>query len=480
MTRKKFHLLVLLLVFGFYGCKVSSNAPVQLSKIPEVFQDSRIDSAFSTATISRKDFFEDNLLNALIDTALKKNLDLQIAIQRIAIAQAHVRISRGALLPSLYVATSAGSRKFGEYTMDGIGNFDTNFSQNVGEDKHIPEHLPDYYAGLQSAWEVDVWGKLRNHKRASLARFLASEKGRHLITTWLVAEVARYYYELLTLDNELEIIRQNIQLQETAVNLVNAQKLAGRANQLAVKQFVAQLLNTKSLEASVNQEIVQNENQLNVLLGRFPQPIERGKPILKQDLPVKINAGIPSQMLTYRPDIQQAELELIAAKADVAAARAAFFPSVTITSAVGFQAFNPAVLLNAPGSIAYSIFGGLAAPIFNRNVINANYQQASAEQLRVAYEYQKIVLTGFSEVLTNVKRIDNLKTVSGLQEEEVKALQEAVSASKDLFIAGMASYLEVVTAQKNVLEAELSLSVTRKEQFYSVVDLYRALGGGWR
>ncbi|HMI65347.1 MAG TPA: TolC family protein [Cyclobacteriaceae bacterium] len=464
---------------GLYSCKISEPATSAIAPpMPDSFQRKRPDTTLEAARIPWNDFFDDPDLIALIDTAIKKNLDLKMAMQRIEMASAHARVSKGARLPSLSAVTSAAQRKFGEYTMDGIGNFDTNFSNNVGDDKHIAERLPDYYVGLQSAWEVDLWGKLRNQKRASVARFLASEKGKHLIMTSLVAAVAHYYYELLTLDNELEIIRQNIRLQETAVNLVNAQKLAGRANQLAVKQFGAQLLNTKSLEAQVNQEIVQNENQLNVLLGRFPQPIGRGNPILKQKLPKEINAGIPSQMLIRRPDIQQAELELVAGNANVLAARAAFFPSLMLSSSLGFQAFNTAVLFN-PGSMAYSVLAGLSAPLFNRNMVKANYKQASAERLEVFFHYQKTVLTGFQEVVTGLKRIENLEVVSDLKEEEVGALQEAVAASKDLFIAGMASYLEVVMAQKSVLEAELELSVTRKEQFFSVIDLYKAVGGGW-
>ena len=173
-----------LVLTGFYSCKISEPTTSAIApRMPDSFQGIPPDTTLGAGRILWDDFFDDPYLIALIDTALKKNLDLKIAVQRIEMTRAHVRVSKGALLPSLNAVTSAGQRKFGEYTMDGIGNFDTNFSNNVGGDKHIAERLPDYYVGLQSAWEIDLWGKLRNQRRASVARFLASEKGKHLITT---------------------------------------------------------------------------------------------------------------------------------------------------------------------------------------------------------------------------------------------------------------------------------------------------------
>ncbi len=440
----------------------------------------KADTTSSSGQLLWKEFFDDPYLLKLIELGIANNLDLKVAIQRIEMAKANVRVAKGALFPTLSMNAAIGQRKFGEYTMDGIGNFDTNFSQSLPEDKRVPEHLPDYYGGLQSNWEIDLWGKLRNQKKAAAARFLATEKGRHLITTGLVAEIARGYYELIALDNELEIIRENSQLQQTAVDLIHAQKAAGRATELAVKQFTAQLLNTKSLEARLRQMIVHNENQINLLLGRFPQPIPRGNPILQQTLPEGIKTGIPSELLTRRPDIAQAELSLQAARFNVDAARAAFLPSLVISSSLGLQSFRPEKFLNAPGAVAYSIFGGLTAPLFNRNIIRSDFQRASAEQTGLFYEYQKLIINGFQETVTGLQRIDNLQTAATFKQQEVNILQGAVSTSNDLYLAGLASYLEVIMAQKNVLEAELELAETRKEQFFSVIDLYRALGGGWQ
>ncbi len=461
------------------SCKVAP--PVQMpeaSPLPESFLPSR-DSSRNSAELPWKEFFDDPYLVFYIEKGIANNLDLRMAIQRIQMAHASVRVAKGAFFPTLSASAAVGQRKFGEYTMDGIGNFDTNFSTNLPPEKRVPEHLPDYWLGVQSVWEIDLWGKLRNQKKSAVARFLATEKARHLIVTSLVAEIARNYYELIALDNELQIIQQNIQLQQTAVDLINAQKAAGRATELAVKQFTAQLLNTRSREAIIRQMIVYDENQINLLLGRFPQIVERGRPILDHRLPGEIHAGIPSQLLTRRPDIAQAELRLEAAKCDVKAARAAFLPSLAITSSLGVQSFRPEQLFNSPGSMAYSVFGGLTAPVFQRNMLKADYQRASAAQIELFYDYQKLVINGFQETVTGLQRIENLQTASSFKQQEVTTLQEAVATSNDLYVAGLASYLEVILAQKNVLEAELELAETRKEQFFSVIDLYRALGGGW-
>jgi NodT family efflux transporter outer membrane factor (OMF) lipoprotein len=470
------------LIFSFLfilgSCKVSEKiTEPQLVTMPNQFFDNQNET--EQPFVQWREYFTDSILVGYIDLALQRNLDLKTALQRVSMARANTSIAAGALLPSLQGVVSAGQQRFGEYTIDGVGNFDTNLSGNVPTEKRIPINIPDYYTGFQSSWEIDVWGKLRSRKKAEVARFFASEKAQQLIKTHLVADVARYYYNLLALDNKLEIIKENIELQQTAVELITIQKEAGRATELAVKQFVAQLLNTKSLEALLLQEIVEQENKLNLLLARFPQPIARGKSILSKALLKNIEAGLPSQMLVNRPDIMQAELRLVAARLDVRAARAAFLPSLNITAGVGLQSFNKSVLFVTPTSLAYSVLGGLTAPLFNRNLIKAEYKKASAAQLEAFYLYQQKILNGFQEVSTQLSQINNLQASYEFKLQEVNTLTEGVATANDLFVAGLATYLEVVTAQKSVLEAELTAVETKLFQFYAAVDLYRALGGGW-
>ena len=424
-------------------------------------------------------FFADPNLVQLIDTALGSNLDLRIATQRIEAARAAFEYSRGFLAPQVNAVGSAGVDRYGQYSMNGVGNYDTNLSDNIRGNELIPNPTPDYFLGARTTWEVDIWGKLHNRRKAAYLRFLSSEKGRHAVITGLVAEVARHYYTLLALDGELEIIQKNIDFQQNALELVRIQKEAGRVTELAVQQFTAQLLNTRSRQGQVRQQIIESENQLNRLLGRYPQPIVRGRSLQDRELPGQVLTGIPTQMLVRRPDIQQAELELQAAHVDIDVARAEFLPSLNLNAYLGLNAFRTAVLFN-PASLAAGLLGGLSAPIINRRFLKADYRQSVAQAGESLYRYRQTILTGFSEVTTGLRGVENYRQVAELQTQEVAVLRQAVTTSNDLFRGGYASYLEVITAQRNVLEAELALINTKQAQFLSLTDLYRALGGGWQ
>jgi NodT family efflux transporter outer membrane factor (OMF) lipoprotein len=460
------------------GCKVADPpAMPEPMHLPDAYL--KVADSSSVAVVDWRSFFADTFLIDLIDTALQNNPDLQMAIQRIEVARAGVKMRHGELYPSVNTAVRAGFDKFSDYTMDGVGNYDTNLSDNVSGDLLIPNPTPDFFVGLQSSWEVDLWHKLRNRKKAAMARLRAAELEQKLAETLLVAEVARLYYQLLALDNELEVISENISLQQTAVELITLQKIGGRATELAVNQFNAQLLNTQALEQSIQQQIVETENQLNTLLGRFAGEIDRGEPIAAQQLPEELQVGIPSDLLLYRPDIRQAELKLLAAEVDVLAARAEFFPSLTLTPYLGLQAFRAGLLFDGPASVATGMMAGLTAPVFNRFRIGAAYDRSIAEQRLAFYDYQKAIISGFNEVYTSLKQIENLGEMVEYKENEVEVLKQGVSIANDLFLGGYATYLEVITAQRRVLESQLALTNLRREQFLSIIQLYRTLGGGW-
>ncbi|MFT3824433.1 MAG: TolC family protein [Chitinophagaceae bacterium] len=472
-------LIASITIMAVTGCKVAK--PVQMPAVrsmPDSFGASTSSSS-GAANISWREFFQDKLLVALLDTALNNNPDLLITLQRIEIARAQLSMRKGALLPNINGVISGGADHYGDYTMNGVGNFDTNLSPNINKDQKIPVDLtPDLFAGIRSSWEIDIWGKLKNQRRAAVARLLSTEKGRQLAITSLVAEVAGLYYELLALDAELKIIKKNISLQQAALDIVKIQKEGGRATELAVQQFKAQLLNTQAIEFTTQQQIIAVENQLNVLAGRYPSSIPRDTALMQQQLPGVLQAGLPSALLTRRPDIQQAELELEAAKADVGAARAAFFPSLNLSAYIGVNAFKPALLFNA-GSVVYGALAGITAPIFNQRQIKAGYAIANAQNKEAVYNYQKILLSSFSEVITGLKTIGLYQQSFALKEQEVKELTNAVATARELYLTGYANYLEVITAQKGVLDAELQLTSNKKELFQSSISLYRSLGGGW-
>lgn len=477
MTRFWFYLLCILLLSAT-GCKVAQKVqvPDQVAVPDSLWKTT--DS--SIADLPWKQFFSDPLLQQLIDTALQNNPDALMALQRMETARASFLNAKHALVPIVNAVASAGVDNYGDYTQNGVGNFDTNRSPNISKNQHIPDPLlPDYFLGLRSSWEADIWGKLKNRKKAALARLAASAEGRRLITTMLVAQTAGWYYQLLALDNERKIIEKNTGLQETALEVVKAQKEGGRATELAVQQMEAQVYNTRTFLYKVKQEIAVAENQLNFLLGRFPQQVPRDTSFLQRKMPQVVAAGLSAQVLLRRPDIREAEWQLAAAKADVQAARAAFLPSLQLTPYVGLNAFKAGLLFNGH-SLAFGVLGSLTAPLLNQKQIQAAYQVSVAQNKEAYYQYRKVILNSFREIHTSLQQLENTEAMFQLKQKQVAALQQAVASSKDLYITGYASYLEVITAQKGVLDAELELNETQKNRFLYLIDVYRELGGGWK
>ena len=300
------------------------------------------------------------------------------------------------------------------------------------------------------------------------------------MVTNLIAEIANSYYELLALDNQLAIVRQNIEIQSNALEIVKYQKQSARVTELAVKRFEAQVLNTKSLQFEIQQQIIETENRINFLIGRYPQPINRDSESFGRFTPNMIAEGIPSQLLQNRPDIRQAELELMAARLDVKSAKANFYPSLGISAGVGYQAFNPAYVLKTPESLLYSLAGELTAPLINRNGIKAIYQNANAKQIQAVFNYEQTVLNAYVEVANELANINNLASAYDLRARQVDVLNESVDISNTLFKSARADYMEVLLTQREALDSRFDLIETRMEQLRAVVRVYRSLGGGWK
>ncbi len=463
-----------LLVCVFTNCKPSKTATSSLLKTtPEAYNNTK--DSTNSGKVDWKNYFTNPTLIDLIDTALANNLDLMVAAQKINMARSQVKYTKGLPLPYISGTISTAQRRYGRYTMDGAGNSSTYITPG----QIVPTNLPDHYGGLQSSWEIDVWGKLRNKKRAAVAKYLASIEGKNWVITNLIADIASSYYEILALDIELDIIRETIILQNNQLAIILLQKEAGRANELAVKQFEAQVLNSKSLEIEILQKIIECENKLNFLLGRYPQTIKRDKLSFTQSVPAQVHVGIPSDLLNNRPDVKQAEYELIASKANVKAARAAFYPSLNINAAGGLQSFNTAFLIS-PQSFAYSLLGGLTAPLINTSAIKAQFRNAKASQLEAMYHYQKSIINGYVEVYNQMVNINNLEQIYKLKNEEVEVLTTAIETSSELYLTGRATYIEIIITRKNALLSKLELIEIKQRQYKAVVNIYKALGGGWK
>ncbi|MBV6643338.1 MAG: TolC family protein [Cyclobacteriaceae bacterium] len=457
-----------------YACAPGLVPKKSTASLPDGY-GSKTDTA-NVAQQSWQDYFADPHLVALIDTAMKNNQELRIFSQELEIARNEVMERKGEYLPFVGLGAEAGLEKVGRYTRDGA----VEESLQIREDEAFPEPLPDYMLGAYASWEIDIWHKLRNAKKSAMSRFLASAEGRKFLVTNLVSEIADTYYELLALDNQLEIIRQNIQIQTDALNVVKLQKQSARVTELAVRRFEAQVLNTRSMQFVIQQRIVETENRLNFLLGRYPEQIQRDPGLFNELSPDVIQFGLPADLLENRPDIREAELNLIAADLDIKVAKAHFYPTVDLKAGLGFQAFNPGVLLSTPESLIYSAAGGLTAPLINRNAIKAAYFTAGAKQIQAVYEYDQTVLNAYIEVVNQMSRISNLKSSYDLKARQVDALTESVDISNNLFRSARADYMEVLLTQREALESRFELVETKMQQLHAWVATYRALGGGWR
>jgi hypothetical protein len=425
----------------------------------------------SSVTISPawRDFFQDSVLRSLIDTALQNNHDLKITLQELAIAKSAITAKQGALLPSVSANVGAGISKVGRYTAEGAGNVGTELTPG----RKIPTVIPDLAPTLQMDWTIDLWGKLNSDKKSAVERYLASEAGQRAIKSQLVADVAENYYALLALDYKLLVMQQYIALQKNAVRIARIQKEADADTQLAVEKFEAELAKAQSDEYVLRQSIIETENNLNLLLGRLPQPIARAKSDFLQ-LPMPATAhALSTQLLLQRPDVVQAEHALEAAKWDVETARKEFLPSLNLSAAVGLNAFNPKYLVKLPESLIFSALGSLTAPLINKKAIQANFSQADALQIEALYNYDKALMTAYIEMSTLQSKITNLKQLRQFKQKQDEALMRAVSAAQQLYLNNRATYLEVIDSERGQLDCKMELIDTKLQQLSTLIDMYR-------
>ncbi len=458
----------------------SCNAPNTVMKtenkiISASYNGSQSPDSTNSGKLQWREYFTDPYLASLIDTALTNNQELNITKQEIAISQNEIMARKGEYLPFVGLGGGAGVEKAARYTNIGASEATT----DIKPGRETPEPLPDFRVAAFAHWEVDIWHKLRNAKKSAVNRYLASVEGKNFMVTNLISEIANSYYELLALDSQLNIVKSNIDIQTNALKIVKMQKEATRVTELAVRRFEAQVLNTRSLQFDIQQQITVTENKINFLLGRYPQPISRSTENFENMVPMMVAAGIPTQLLENRPDIKQAELELTATKIDLQVARANFYPSLGLTADIGLQAFNPIYLARLPESLLASLVGDLAGPLINKNGIKATYNTANAKQIQAVYNYERTLLNAVIEVTNQLANISNLENSYNLKSQEVQALTQSITISNNLFRSARADYMEVLLTQRDALESRFDLIETKMGQMHATVNIYRALGGGW-
>jgi multidrug efflux system outer membrane protein len=420
----------------------------------------------SLADLQWFDLFKDDQLTELVNTALKQNFELRIAAERVLQARAAYGITRSAQFPELNAAADLIAARASE----------------AGANRGIPDgadtSVSYVQAGFGLSWEIDVWGRLRRLNESARARYLATEEARHGVITTLIADVADTYLALRELDLELEIAKRTRDVATDSLRLVEVRRQGGVANGLDVRQAEQLLYAATGQIAGIERDIAQAENALSLLLGRAPGEVARGRALEAFQAPPRVPAGLPSALLERRPDIRQAEQELIAANAQIGAAKAEYFPRISLTGFLGVQSRALTDLLTGPAGLASAGLGA-AAPVFNAGRTRANVQLTEAIQREAVVNYQRAIYAALRDVSDSLAAYTKTTEQRTEQERLVATLRAATALSTQRYQGGLDSFLPVLDAQRSLFARELELARLRQRELSAIVQLYRALGGGW-
>jgi multidrug efflux system outer membrane protein len=415
----------------------------------------------SLANVPWWELYRDEELQRLIRVALEDNKDLKRAVATVEEFAARVLVAKTDFAPQM--STTINSPVFGN-------------TRNV-QFPGFPSVFNHYIQGNLS-WELDFWGRIRRSNEAALGDLFAREENRRAVILQIVAGVAQAYFELRQFDLQLEIATRTLGAWDESLKLAKARFRVGYINQLDVEQFAAERENAAARIAELKRQIVQKENEISVLLGRNPAKISRGRPLTEQVMPPLVPAGLPSELLQRRPDVVQAELQLAAATARIGQAKADRFPKISITGVLGVASPQLSHLVN--NETFFGVAGaGVAAPLLNAQVLGFQQEASQAQAGQAVAQYEQTVLTAFREVEDALVAVTTAVEQVAAQEKQVKALQTALRLANLRYTGGIANYLDVLIAQRNLFDAELSLASTRRLHLVSVVQLYKALGGGW-
>jgi len=461
---------VFVLLTTFTACKVSQDIETPKDAFPENFRNVNYNDSASIADLGWKEFITDTSLQKLIDDAVMKNYDLLTAQKNIEQAQWQLTQAKWENVPDLNLQVTGTSNRPSDNSLSGLST-----STFLGK-----KHIEDYNAVLGLSWEADIWGKIRSRKQNALAEYLQSEEVKKGLQTTIVANVSKGYYNLLMLDTQLAIAKKNLTLNDSTLFVINLQYEYGQVTSLAQQQAEAQQTIAAQLIPQLEQNIALQENALSVITGSFPSKKERNTTLSTIALQEDLKAGIPTSLVSRRPDVKNAELSLKASNAKVGIAKASMYPALNITASGGLNSFESSNWFNMPASLFGIVTGSLAQPILQKRKLKSQYEIAKIEREKAVINFRKSVLVAVSEVSDALVKIEKLKEQQAVASKRVLILQKAVKNSDMLFKNGMATYLEVIVAQGNLLQSELELAAIKRSQLESDIELYRALGGGWK
>ena len=453
------------------SCKVGKEYQRPELELPRQFNNtvSYADTS-SIADIEWKKFFTNPDLQNLIDKGIRYNHDLMLAIKRVDIAQARVRQAKVLQLPELSFQLSGQINRPSDNSLNGMS-----LKSSLGQ-----SYVENYQAFIGLSWEADIWGKIRSQKESILAEYLQTYEASKAVQTQLVANIAQAFYNLLMLDKQLDIARNNLALSDSFVIATRLLKNAGIANALAVQQAESQRQSTALLIPQLEESIAIQENALQILTGQFPGSVTRTSVTTEFSTAENFPTGIPTSMVGRRPDVRSNEMRLMAANAQVGVAQANLYPTLNITAGSGLESFKASNWFNIPSSLFGLAAGTIAEPIFRRRELKTQFEIAKLQRDQGVIQFRQSVLQAVSEVSNALVQVDKLKQQEEIAIAQVDTLHHAIFNARLLFKSDLANYLEVITAQENALQAELNLASIQRQQLGAIVELYRALGGGWK
>jgi multidrug efflux system outer membrane protein len=448
-----------------WGCTVGPNYHKPVVQTPTAYRDLRETPQAQAQAASYADLpwwqaFQDPQLQELIRTALKQNYDLQLAIERINAERAQLAITRSNQFPQV----------------QGSGTF------NGGKEQNFQTKFNFLSLAADAAFQVDLFGRLRRATEAARSQLLATEEAQHTVTLTLVSDVASAYFALLQLDLQLQITRDTVKTQEGSVQLTSFRLNNGVATKLDVLQAQQVLDSANAQIPDLERQIAQEEDAINILLGNYPAGVLRGRPLEKQALPPEVPPGLPSSLLERRPDIRQAEQILIAANAEIGVAKAEFFPQISLTGSGGggFGRSSAFSSLMSSHTGIWSYGAQVSQPIFTGGALRGNLHLAESQHQQALLSYKQTIQRAFGDVSDTLIGYQKLHEVRIQQEQLVADLDESVRLSNMRYQGGTTTYLEVLDGQRSLFAAELTLAQARGNEYQSLVQLYKALGGGWQ
>jgi NodT family efflux transporter outer membrane factor (OMF) lipoprotein len=454
-----------------FSCRTGKNYQRPQVLLPAHFgQAPSFSDTSSIADINWKNFFTDPVLEELIDSGISRNYDLQIALKRIGVAQQQMKQARLGWYPQIDAQVSAQVNRPSDNSLNGLST-----NSFLGK-----SYIEDYIAGLNISWEPDIWGKISRQKESTLALYLQSYEGAKAVQTRLVADIAGGYFNLLMLDQQLRVSHQNLDLNERFEKITRLLYDAGEVTYLAVQQAVAQKQSTALLIPQLEQSITVQENALQLLTGNLPGKVLRQGTLDAMHFSDTLSAGLPVAMLSRRPDVRSSEMELVYANAQAGIAQANMYPAVNLTAGVGLESFKASNWFSIPNSLFGLATGTILQPVFRRRELKTQFEIAKLQREQAVIQFRRSVLTATTEVSNALVQIEKLKEQEGIARAQTDTLKSAVSNAEYLFKSDMANYLEVITAQQNALQAQLNFASIERQLLDAEVELYRALGGGWK